>query len=152
MGDSLTDPRILAPIISAAVACFALIINAVAVNKNNRKIELDTFDRIHTKIIEIERRLYDAAAAHNKDLLQTWRGDLLNSLEYVSFLFNHNYLEDRQLREYWSTSIIVWHERFFLEQSTEAQKQDPTLYRELKALYKDLKSNQSPSNTSSPIS
>jgi hypothetical protein len=152
VGDSWTDPRVLAPIISAGAACVALIINAVAVNKNNRKIELDTFDRIHTKIVEIERRLYDAAATNNEALLQTWRGELLNSLEYVSFLFNHNYLEDRQLREYWSPSIIVWHERFFLEQSTDSQKQDPTLYMEFKTLYQELKSNQSSSTISNTIS
>lgn len=140
MESFLSDSKAWAPALSAIAACIALIINAVAVRKNNRKIELDIFDRIHSKIIEIERRLYAQDPATTKpELLETWRGDLLNCLEYAAFLFNHNYVEDQRLLEYWADSIIVWHEQFFLRPATEAEKSNPNLYKELRKLYGKLK-------------
>lgn len=112
----------------------------MAVRKNNRKIELDIFDRIHSKIIEIERRLYAQDPATTKpELLETWRGDLLNCLEYAAFLFNHQYVEDQRLLAYWADSIMVWHEQFFLQAATEAEKSNPNLYKELRTLYGKLK-------------
>ena len=127
------DPRIWAPAVSAFAAFVALIFNGVQLSRNTTKIELDTFDRIHSKIIDIERRLSNFnPETTTQETVAHWRGDLLNAMEYAAFLFNHEYIQDKRLLKYWADCFIVWYEKFFLSYATQADLSTPTLFNELK--------------------
>jgi hypothetical protein len=128
-------------IFSAVVAGIALSVNAHAVWRNNQKIELDLFDRIHSKITDLERRLSTFNPEKTtEEVLAHWRGDLLNALEYAAFLFNHGYIGDKRLLEFWEESIIDWYERFFVPYTSDLDRANPNLpYKELKKLYAEIK-------------
>lgn len=110
-----------------------IIFNGIHVYPNATKIELDTFGRIHSKIIDIERRLsnFDPKTTTEEELAH-WRGDLLNAMEYAAFLFNHEYIQDKTLLKYWEDYFVAWYERFFLPYATQADVSNPKLFNELK--------------------
>lgn len=141
---SINPDRIgaIAAAISAVAAAIALVFNAVAVRQANRSRNLDLFDRIFASIAHLEERLQDTVAnpatPSGNYVILSWRGLLLNRLEYFAFLVNGRYLEDERLVGFFRETIIRWYEEIFLKLGDKSEKEDPKVYPELKNLYRRL--------------
>lgn len=130
-----------AAMISAAAAAVTVIFTFKAILQATRTQELATVDRVFNSIAELEEKLYDAVASgHGQTVLPTWRGLFLNRLEYFSFLVNQNYLRDPTLASFFAEAVVRWYEDVFEKLADQAEKTDPKIYPELKALYLKLKS------------
>lgn len=124
---------------SAIIALIALIIALYTLRDSRKALQLEIFDRSFNSIIETEKLLYEYMDAPEKKDLKQWDSLFFNQVEYFSFLVNEKHLSDKKILGFFADAIVIWYDKLFLTIASEKDIKNPTVYPEMKKLYKRLR-------------
>ena len=80
--------------------------------KSNRVRELQLLESTYGEIAGLEKWKYeqDLSGKGNEEFYQRWFQLFFNRIEWLSFLINHEFLEQKELVSYFRGSYMVWYE------------------------------------------
>lgn len=83
--------------------------------ESNRVRELQIIESAYRDIISAEERLFYAMLQKGDDKLDAHEWSFLfNRIEHLCFLFNHGFVKDKALMDYFKHPIIEWYDKWFV--------------------------------------
>jgi hypothetical protein len=129
--------------IISAVAVVAALVYAAKTYQKGKKLEqiklandiLKDLRQQESKLPQISK---ETNVAQREIAMSQWISDYFDIWEWYSFLVNHKDVEHEGLKDYFKTSIIRAHDEILKTYGNDEEKQDDTIYKEFKNLYKEL--------------
>ena len=122
--------------IAAAAAVIALFLNWHATRENRKTRELQILYTIFKDIRDLEEK--QGGYNGTEERKQLWNSLFFNTLEYFSFLLNRKMISEKSVVAFFGDSIKAWYRELFAKKASPEQIGNPTIYPELKSLYKKL--------------
>jgi hypothetical protein len=119
----------MASVVAAIAAAVGLGFTAYQLHKNNQTLksnneqqkesnrvrELQIIESAYRDIISAEERLFYAMLQKGDDKLDPHEWSFLfNRIEHLCFLFNHGFVRDKALIDYFKHPIIMWYDKWFV--------------------------------------
>jgi hypothetical protein len=96
--------------------------------ESNRIRELQLVESTYQEIISTEERLFYAMLEKGDDKLDPHEWSFLfNRIEHLCFLFNHGFVRDKALLDYFRDAVIEWHDNWFVRYLPEKVVKDETI-------------------------
>ncbi len=139
--DWIITVQIIVPTVGALAAAAALFLNWRATLNNTKTRELDIFYKVFQHIQDLQDKYYREYAHLPDEKQRDWLSIFYNALECLAFLIRRKHISDDFL-DFYKKSFITSYEDIFMKHPSEPDKTDPEAFKEMKALYKELKMGQ----------
>lgn len=130
--------QVLVPTVTAIAAVVALFLNWRATKNNTKTRELDIFYKVFQHVQDLQDKYYREYAQMTSDKLMNWLSIFFNALECLAFLIRREHIRGDFL-EFYKKSFITSYEDIFLKHASKQDREDPENFKEMKALFNDLK-------------
>jgi len=117
---------------SVLFAFFAWKISKKNVIENEKTREFSIFNSVYGYIYDLLNKIHFGKL--NEVEKEGWDDVLLNTLEYYSFLVNHNVIQEKKYATFYDDMIIQYHDEILVKHHPDQYK-DPKQFEELKKLY-----------------
>ena len=125
-------------IVAAIAAIIGLFFTGYVFLKNQKTRQLQIAEDIFKNLRELEIQFYEKYDKNEENLKQ-WKYVFFNTLEWFSFLINHNKLEDKEMLMFFKDTFIAYYEHIFIRVFEDKDIKDNKQFSEFKNLYKNLK-------------
>ena len=125
-------------IIAAIAAIIGLFFTGYVFLKDQKTRQLQIAEDIFKNLRELEIQYYEKYHKNDENLKQ-WKYIFFNTLEWFSFLINHNRLKDKEMLMFFDDTFIAYYEHIFINVFEDKYINDDKQFPEFKNLYKKLK-------------
>lgn len=136
--DWLLTIQLVVLLVTALAATIALFLNWKATMNNTKTRELDIFYKVFQHIQDLQDKYYRDYASLSVDKQKDWLSIFFNALECVAFLIRRGHIRG-DFMDFYKNSFITSYEDIFLSHASQPEKENAEIFKEMKALYKELK-------------
>jgi len=117
---------------SVVFAFFAWKISKKNVIENEKTREFSIFNSVYGYVYDLLNKIHFGKLSDDEK--EGWDDVLLNTLEYYSFLVNHDVIQEKKYATFYDDMVIQYHEEILVKLHPDQYK-DPKQFEELKKLY-----------------
>lgn len=120
----------------AAIAALAAVSLAVpALKLNAKSIQINVLDSTFKDIRQLEHVWVENGLGDGftEEQRQAWCASFFNTIEYMCFLTNHKLVDQKELREFFDSALLLWWDQFGQYRSRGWIKDKESSFTEFKA-------------------